>query len=48
VAIAWALRDPAVDAAIVGFRRPTQVDPLVGAANLRLDEGDIDTIEGRR
>jgi aryl-alcohol dehydrogenase-like predicted oxidoreductase len=47
VAIAWALRDPAVDAAIVGFRRPDQVDPLVGAANLRLDANDVATIEGR-
>jgi len=46
VAIAWALRNPAVDAAIVGFRRPIQVDPLVGAADLRLDASDIDTIEG--
>jgi aryl-alcohol dehydrogenase-like predicted oxidoreductase len=27
VAIAWALRNPAVDGAIVGFRSPRQVDP---------------------
>jgi aryl-alcohol dehydrogenase-like predicted oxidoreductase len=47
VAIAWTLRGPAVDGAIVGFRRPSQVDPLVGAANLRLDVNDIATIEGR-
>jgi aryl-alcohol dehydrogenase-like predicted oxidoreductase len=47
VAIAWALRDPAVDAAIVGFRSAGQVDPLVSAANLRLDESDVATIEGR-
>jgi aryl-alcohol dehydrogenase-like predicted oxidoreductase len=46
VAIAWALRNPAVDAAIVGFRRPAQVDPLVGAADLRLDASDVATIEG--
>ena len=26
VAVAWTLRNPAVDAAIVGFRRPDQVD----------------------
>ena len=35
---AWALGDggnPAVDCAIVGFRRPDQVDPIVGAANQR-------------
>jgi aryl-alcohol dehydrogenase-like predicted oxidoreductase len=45
VAIAWALRDPAVDGAIVGFRRPDQVGPLVGAANLRLDGSDVAAIE---
>ena len=32
VAIAWTLTNPAVDAAIVGFRRPAQVDPLLSAA----------------
>jgi aryl-alcohol dehydrogenase-like predicted oxidoreductase len=47
VAIAWALRDPAIDGAIVGFRRPDQVDPLVRAADLRLDASDIATIEGK-
>ena len=36
VAIAWTLHNPAVDGAIVGFRRPDQVDPLVSAANLEL------------
>jgi aryl-alcohol dehydrogenase-like predicted oxidoreductase len=47
VAIAWALRNPAVDAAIVGFRRPDQVDPIVPAANLDLTADDLATIEGR-
>jgi len=46
VAIAWALRNPAVDGAIVGFRSPEQVDPLIDAANLELSEEDITTIEG--
>jgi aryl-alcohol dehydrogenase-like predicted oxidoreductase len=46
VAIAWALRNPAVDGAIVGFRRPDQVDPLVGAADLELSIDDITTITG--
>jgi aryl-alcohol dehydrogenase-like predicted oxidoreductase len=46
VAIAWAVGNPAVDGAIVGFRRPDQVDPLVRAANLRLDAGDLTAIEG--
>jgi aryl-alcohol dehydrogenase-like predicted oxidoreductase len=47
VAIAWALRNSAVDGAIVGFRRADQVDPLVRAADLRLDTSDIAAIEGR-
>jgi aryl-alcohol dehydrogenase-like predicted oxidoreductase len=46
VAVAWTLLNPAVDAAIVGFRRPDQVDPIVPAASLELDEDDIATIEG--
>jgi aryl-alcohol dehydrogenase-like predicted oxidoreductase len=47
VAVAWTLTNPAVDAAIVGFRRPGQVDAIMGAANLQLSADDIDTIEGR-
>ena len=47
VAVAWTLRNPAVDGAIVGFRRPEQVDPIIAAANLQLGEDDIATIEGR-
>jgi aryl-alcohol dehydrogenase-like predicted oxidoreductase len=46
VAIAWGLQNPAVDGAIVGFRRPDQVDPIVGAAELQLSDGDVETIEG--
>jgi aryl-alcohol dehydrogenase-like predicted oxidoreductase len=48
VAIAWTLRNPAVDGAIVGFRRPDQVDPILRAANLELSEDDITTIEGSK
>jgi aryl-alcohol dehydrogenase-like predicted oxidoreductase len=48
VAVAWALRNPAVDGAIVGFRRPDQVDPIVHAANLELTDADLDEIQGRR
>ena len=47
--MAWTLRNPAVDGAIVGFRRPDQVDPLVAAANLTLtaaDVADIDSLAG--
>jgi aryl-alcohol dehydrogenase-like predicted oxidoreductase len=47
VAIAWTLRNDAVDGAIVGFRRTGQVDPLVEAANLQLSDDDVAMIEGR-
>jgi aryl-alcohol dehydrogenase-like predicted oxidoreductase len=46
VAVAWTLRHPAVDGAIVGFRRSDQVDPILPAANLELTEQDIAEIEG--
>ena len=46
VAVAWTLRNPAVDGAIVGFRRPDQVDPIVAAANLELDDEDVAEIGG--
>jgi aryl-alcohol dehydrogenase-like predicted oxidoreductase len=36
VAVAWALRNPAIDGAIVGFRRPNQIDPILPAAGLEL------------
>ncbi|MFZ0972628.1 MAG: aldo/keto reductase [Solirubrobacteraceae bacterium] len=48
VAIAWTLTNPAVDGAIVGFRSPEQVDPLIEAANLELSQDDITTIEGEQ
>src|SRR5918996_2610167 len=41
VAIAWTLANPAVDGAIVGFRRAGQVDPIVGAADLELSDEDL-------
>ena len=47
-AIAWTLGNPAVDGAIVGFRSPDQVDPLIDAANLELSQDDITTIEGEQ
>ena len=46
VAVAWALRNPAVDGAIVGFRNPAQVDPLLPAAGLTLTDADVAEIEG--
>jgi aryl-alcohol dehydrogenase-like predicted oxidoreductase len=48
VAIAWALRNPAVDGAIVGFRSPEQVDPMIAAGDLELSPEDITTIEGEQ
>jgi aryl-alcohol dehydrogenase-like predicted oxidoreductase len=46
VAVAWTLRHPAVHGAIVGFRRPDQVDPIVGAAELALSSEDVAEILG--
>ncbi len=45
VAIAWTLRQPGVTGAIVGGRRPDQVDGVVGAADLKLGEDELDEIE---
>jgi len=45
VAVAWTLRNPAVTGAITGFRRPTQVDPIITAANLVLTNSDVADIE---
>ena len=45
VAIAWTLRHPAVTAAIVGGRRPDQVDGIIGAAEFRLSEEELERIE---
>ena len=45
VAVAWTLSNAAVDGAIVGFRRPDQVDPIVTAANLELDDEDVAQID---
>jgi aryl-alcohol dehydrogenase-like predicted oxidoreductase len=48
VAIAWTLRNPAVDGAIVGLRRPDQVDDLLPAATLELSAADAAELEGRQ
>jgi aryl-alcohol dehydrogenase-like predicted oxidoreductase len=47
IAVAWTLQNPAVDGAIVGFRSPEQVDPILAAAGLVLTGEEIDEIEGR-
>lgn len=45
VAIAWTFHNPAVTAAIVGSRRPAQLDQVIGAADFRLGEEEIQEIE---
>jgi aryl-alcohol dehydrogenase-like predicted oxidoreductase len=45
VAVSWTLRNPAVDGAIVGFRRPDQVDSIIAAAGLELTAGDLAQID---
>jgi len=47
IAIAWALQNPAVTGAIVGARNAKQVEGNVGAAELRLTDEEIATIEGK-
>jgi aryl-alcohol dehydrogenase-like predicted oxidoreductase len=44
VAIAWTLAWPGVTGAIVGARSPEQVDGWIGAANLVLDDAELDAI----
>jgi aryl-alcohol dehydrogenase-like predicted oxidoreductase len=41
VAIAWVLHHPAVTGAIVGARRPVQVEGIVGAADFRLSDAEM-------
>jgi len=45
VAIAWTLRLPAVTGAIVGARNRSQVDGIIGAADLRLTDAEIRAID---
>ena len=45
VAIAWTLRNPAITAAIVGARRPDQVDGVIPAATFRLSDTEAQWIE---
>jgi aryl-alcohol dehydrogenase-like predicted oxidoreductase len=44
-AIAWTLRHPAVTGAIVGARRPDQIDGIVGAGDFRLSDSELAEIE---
>lgn len=45
VAIAWTLRRPEVTGAIVGARRPEQLDGVIGAGVFRLSDAEIAEIE---
>jgi aryl-alcohol dehydrogenase-like predicted oxidoreductase len=47
VAVAWALRNPAVDGAIIGLRRLDQVDSILDAAGLEISDADVAEIENR-
>ena len=47
VAVAWTLRNPVVDGAIVGFRRPDQVEAIADAASLELTDDDVSRLEPR-
>jgi aryl-alcohol dehydrogenase-like predicted oxidoreductase len=44
LAVAWTLAWPAVDGAIVGARRPDQLDDWVGAGAVELDDARLDEI----
>jgi aryl-alcohol dehydrogenase-like predicted oxidoreductase len=45
LSVAWVLRKPEVTAAIVGARRPSQIDETAPAAEWVLSEEDIETID---
>ncbi|OHD71080.1 MAG: aldo/keto reductase [Spirochaetes bacterium RBG_13_68_11] len=45
LAIAWVLRRPGVTGAIVGARRPDQIEGTIGAADLYLTEAELAEIE---
>jgi len=44
-AVTWTLRHPAVTGAIVGARKPDQVDDMAAAAALRLTPSDVQELE---
>ena len=46
LAIAWVLRRPEVTSAIVGVRRPGQVEEIVGAADWQLSPREADLVGG--
>ena len=48
LAVAWTLAWPAVDGAIVGARRPDQLDDWIGAGSVELDAEWLRSAEGVR
>jgi hypothetical protein len=44
--VARTLRQPAIDGAIVGFRGPDQINPILAAAKLELTDQDPEKING--
>lgn len=44
IAVAWTLRHPPVDGAIVGYRCPRQIDSILPAAKLVLSDEDLEQI----
>jgi aryl-alcohol dehydrogenase-like predicted oxidoreductase len=44
LAVAWALAWPVVNGAIVGARRPSQLDGWIGAGGIELDAARLDEI----
>jgi aryl-alcohol dehydrogenase-like predicted oxidoreductase len=45
VAVAWTLHNPAVTAAIVGARKPEQVNDMVAAAEIRLTGSELEELK---
>ena len=46
LAVAWAVARPGVDVAIVGARRPSQLESLVPASDVDLAPSDLEAIDG--
>jgi len=46
LAVAWTLAWPAVDGAIVGARRPEQLEGWIGCTMVELDDAHLDRIAG--
>ena len=45
LAVAWVLRKPQVTSAIVGARRPSQIDETILAGDIVLSREDTDAID---